>query len=85
MAMRIARQVAWQVIDGEAMIVDLDSGKTLGLNETATWIWSHLDGRTAIDLAADLAAEFAISPVDAERDVNEFLSVLRERKLIAES
>ncbi len=83
--MRIAQQVAWQIIDGEALLVDLGTGKTLGLNPTATWLWSHLDGRSATELAAELAAAFDVSSSDAERDVDEFLALLRRKNLISES
>jgi len=81
--MRIAPQVAWQIVDGEAIVVDLDSGKTLGLNPTATWLWSHLDGRDARQLAEELASEFDVSRDEAEHDVSDFLRILNERKLIS--
>ena len=81
--MRIAPQVAWQIVDGEAIVVDLDSGKTLGLNPTATWLWSHLDGRDARQLAEELVSEFDVSRDEAEHDVSDFLRILNERKLIS--
>ena len=83
--MRIATQVAWQIVDGEAIVVDLDSGKTLGLNPTATWLWSHLDGRDARQLAEELMLEFEVGRDEAEHDVGDFLRMLTERKLISNS
>ena len=83
--MRLSPQVAWQIIDGEAILVDLASGKTIGLNPTATWLWSHLDGRSASELTEEMTSSFNVSRGDAEKDVSEFLNALRERKLISES
>jgi hypothetical protein len=83
--MRIATQVAWQIVDGEAIVVDLDSGKTLGLNPTATWLWAHLDGRDARQLADGLMSEFDVDRNEAEHDVDDFLRMLADRKLIANS
>ncbi len=83
--MRAASQVAWQIIDGEAILVDLASGKTIGLNPTATWLWSHLEGRDASELADEMTSSFDVDRSDAEKDVDDFLRLLRERKLIAES
>lgn len=83
--MRIAKQVAWQIVDGEAIVVDLDSGKTLGLNPTATFLWSHLDGRDARQLADELMSEFDVERAEAEHDVADFLRILNERNLIAAS
>jgi len=83
--MRYAPQVAWQIIDGEVMIVDLASGQTMGLNPTATWLWSHLDGHSASELTDEMTSAFDVSRNDAEKDVNEFIQLLREKDLIADS
>ena len=42
MALRIPSRLAWQVIDGEAVLIDLAHGKSLGLNPTGTFVWSLL-------------------------------------------
>lgn len=78
-------QVAWQIIDGEAVIVDLATGATIGLNPTATFLWSHLDGRDATALAEALAAEFEVERAEADADVRDFLGQMQERKLIIDT
>ncbi|HEX8172987.1 MAG TPA: PqqD family protein [Thermoanaerobaculia bacterium] len=83
--MHVAKEIAWQVVDGEAIIVDLASGKTIGLNPTGTYLWTQLDGRDEHELAAALAAKFDVDQESASRDVREFLSLLRERRLLTES
>jgi hypothetical protein len=83
--MRSASQVAWQIVDGEAIVVDLGSGKTIGLNPTATFLWSQLDGRDETELARALVSDFDVDPDQAASDVRDFLRTMRERNLIAES
>ena len=84
MPLQIGPQVAWQIVDGEAVVVDLESGVTIGLNPTATFIWSNLAGREESDLAAATAEHFGISGDEAASDVREFLAELRQRALIVE-
>jgi len=79
-----APQVAWQVVDGEAVVVDLASGVTIGLNPAGTFIWSQLAGHDENDIAAATATHFDIDAQTAAADVDEFLRMLRARNLIVE-
>ncbi len=72
-------RVAWQVLDGEAVLIDLDRGRSLGLNETGSLLWPLLPSSTENELATALVAEFDVAPETALRDVNAFLQELRER------
>ena len=74
-----APQVAWQVVDGEAVIVDLASGVTVGLNESGTFIWSQLAGHDDRDVAAAAAQHFGITDDEASADVRAFVEMLRTR------
>ena len=76
--------MAWQIVDGEAVIVDLATGATIGLNPTATFLWSHLDGRDETALAEALAAEFEVDRSEADADVRDFLGQMQQRKLIVD-
>ena len=83
---RIGPNVAWQIVDGEAIVVDLQSGKTIGLNATGTFLWSRLDGSSdAVALAAALVAEFDVTDEAAETDTNAFLAEMTQRGLIADA
>jgi PqqD family protein of HPr-rel-A system len=54
------------VLDGEAVIYDDASGDVHHLNPTATIIFQLLDGSgTVEELAADIAAAFALDPGEA--------------------
>ena len=82
----IGPNVAWQIVDGEAIVVDLASGKTIGLNATGTFLWSRLDGSSdPRALAAAMAAEFDVAGDEALSDTNEFLSEMSGRELIVDA
>ena len=74
----------FKVVDGEAMIVYTgDPASTHVLNPVGTRIWELLDGgRQAADLAAQIAAEFEVTPEAAAHDVGEFLEALDAAAMI---
>jgi hypothetical protein len=81
-AFAIHPRAAWQVLDGEAVLIDLDRGRSLGLNETGSFLWPRLPSSTEEDLVSALLAEFDVTPEKARLDVNAFLLQLRERGFI---
>lgn len=59
-----------------AAVVDLNG--LLTLNATGRWLWERLaPGRTAADLARELAAEFDVGEAEALADVEAFVAELR--------
>lgn len=82
---KIASHVAWQVVDGEAVIINVASGATIGLNPTATFIWTQLDGRSQSELAAATASQFGVEPGRAAADVEEILGEWQRRSLIVDA
>jgi hypothetical protein len=84
MPFRIDGGLAWQLIDGEAIVVDLVGGRTLGLNGTGSLIWSLLADHEEEEIAQAVAQKFEIDPSAAREDVRAFIQVLRERGLVAE-
>jgi hypothetical protein len=77
--------VAWQVIDGEAVVIDLAKGFSLGLNPTGSLVWSLLADHDETAIAGEVARTFDVSPETASRDVHEFLAAMRERGLLIEA
>jgi hypothetical protein len=83
---RFARSadVVSRVLDGEAVLLDLASGKYLGLNEVATRVWELLDGDRAFGaIRAALLDEFAVQPEVLDRDLDQLFAELTARGLIA--
>ena len=85
MAIALQPRLAWQVIDGEGLVLDLDRQRALGLNATATFLLPRLTNGDEESLAAALAAQFDVTPETARADVRSFLAELRRRGLLTES
>lgn len=82
-ALRIHSRVAWQMVGEEAVLVDLETGRAVGLNETGSFLWKRLEVMDEEELAAELAAAFSVEPDRAREDVARFLALLRERDFLA--
>ena len=84
MALRPAKGVAWQTIDEEGVVLDLDGGRSFGLNPAAAFVFSLLETHGEEQIADEVARRFAVGAEEARADVAEFLSVLRQRGLVVE-
>jgi hypothetical protein len=82
---RPASHVAWQVIDGEGVLMDLRAGNALGLNAVGVFVWSRLATLTPDEIVLGVAQEFRVERETAQRDVEAFLADLQARGLLAES
>ncbi len=80
--MKIHPRVAWQVVDGQAVLVDLDQGRALALNAAGSLLWSRLEGRSEPELVAALQEEFEVDAQRAAADVREFLALLERRGFV---
>lgn len=64
---------AFEVVDGEAVVIDLDSGTYYTLNDTGTAFWQMLDGQKRIEEhAAGMAETY---DVDVERIIADFIEL----------
>ncbi len=82
-APRPSPRCAWQVLEGEAVILDLEGHKLMGLNPTGSFVWGLLDGRrTLAQIAAAVADRFQVSVDRAAADVSAFAGLLSHRGLI---
>ena len=74
---------SWREIDGETILLDLESSKYLGLNRAGTVLWPAIvHGSSKDELTQRLAAEFELDPDQAARDVDAFIAACRERNLL---
>ncbi len=73
----------WRVIEGEAILVKVDSGEVSHLNEVATKIWQAIDGQRKVsDIIKHILDSFEVKKEEAEKDTLEFLKGLAEKKII---
>jgi hypothetical protein len=76
-------QVMFRDLAGEAVLLDLESGRYYGLNESGTRMWSLLVQHGRIDLALrDLLQEYDVPPERIEKELLLFVETLASRKLL---
>lgn len=82
--LRIAPGLVWRIVDGEAAIVDLAGGRTVGLNRTAALVWSLLADHDEPAIVEAVAERFEVDAETARADVRRLLAALRARGLVVE-
>lgn len=71
-------------IDGEAVLMDVDSGSYFNLDAVGTAVWNRLADPVRVDaLCAALAQDYDAPDDVIERDVLAFLTRLHDNRLIA--
>lgn len=77
------KDVPWRIIEGEAIVVDVEGGEIIHLNETGAVVWDGLDGKTTVSGIVDrVCDEFDVDRETAEKDVAEFLKLLTDKKVV---
>ena len=75
--------VVAETLDGEATIVDLDTGTYYALNQSGSLIWDELGrGADPESIAGALASTYGLDPPDASAAVEELIGRLSELALI---
>lgn len=73
----------WRRIEDETVVLALDSSLYLAMNPAATELWPMLiDGATRAELASRLQTVFGIEKAQAEGDVDAFLDVCDDHRLL---
>lgn len=81
--MNIPEDVLSRELDGEAVLLDLRSGRYFGLNGTGARVWAFLkEGLEREAIAEKLTDEFEVDLERARADVDVFITALMERGLI---
>lgn len=79
----VPEQVLFRDLAGEAVLLELDSGRYYGLNESGTRMWSLVVRHGRIDTALqDLLHEYDVSPERLEKELLLFVETLASRKLL---
>ena len=85
--LRHSPDVVFRELDGEAVLLDFNTGRYFGLNTVGTRVWTLLaSGASVADVTRAIEGEFEASANDVARDVDELVSQLVSRGLlVAES
>ncbi len=77
------KRVPWRIIEGEAVLVKVDSGEVVHLNEVAAEIWRIIDGQRKISgIIAHICSSFDVDREQAEKDTLDFLGSLLGKNLV---
>jgi len=89
MAMSFAQRVAipdnvmLRELEGESVILDLDSESYFGLDEVGTRMWQLVTESPSIQVAFEaLAEEYEVEPETLREDLGELIGTLLDRGLI---
>lgn len=78
--------VAAQFADGEAVLLDIESGQYFSLNPVGSRIWELCDGtRSATEIVSVICNEFDVAEDVAAVDTRDILRELEKAKLVVES
>jgi hypothetical protein len=76
--------IPWNIVDDEAVLLNLDSGHYYSLNESGRRIWELLDGNNTIsDVISAICEEFCVKRENAAKDINTLVDELLEEKLVS--
>jgi hypothetical protein len=80
---QVSADVVFREIEGEAVLLDLASGRYFGLNAVGTRIWAVLSGGGSVDDAvATIVAEFDAPETQITGDVRALVDELLGRGLL---
>lgn len=81
--MKQSPDVVFRDLDGEAVILDLESGTYFGLNEVGTRVWQLVgEGRSEAEIVGTLARDYDATREVIAHDVARLLEQLRGRRLV---
>ena len=76
------KDVAWRIIEGEAILISAEDSMLHSLDEVGTRIWELADGTNTMSaIAKTIFEEYEIDMKTAEGDVEEFVANLASDKL----
>jgi hypothetical protein len=71
------KNVAWRVIEQEAILISSEDSMLHSLDEVATLIWEMADGEHTVDQIVDrVCEEYDVEREQAQKDTVEFLEKL---------
>ena len=83
---RVPDDIVFRELDGEAVVLNLESGMYFGLDEVGTRIWQLVDEHRTLRRALEaLVAEFDAPSSQLERDLLQFIDLLSAKGLVATS
>ena len=77
------KEIAWRIVDEEAVLVLPDENKVKILNRTGTFIWELIDGKTTVgEIAGRIHDRYHVDPRTSLQHTLEFMEQLKTNNLI---
>ena len=78
-----SEHVTWKALEGESVLLNLETGVYFSLNETGTAAWELFDGATSLATVGEaLCARFNVSAEHVRQDLFELTQTLLEEGLV---
>lgn len=78
-----SKHVIWNIVDGEAVLLDTQSGIYYGMNSTATALWKLLEvPNTVEEIVLGMMSQFPVDKAVLTRDVEDIVMTLGTKRLI---
>jgi hypothetical protein len=80
-------KTAWEVLDGEGVVINTDTSAYYSLNHTGTRVFELLAAgpRSVADLTRDAIETFSATPEEASAGISHILELLLQENLIIEA
>ena len=76
-------EILWKLIEDKVVLLDMDEGRAITLNEVGSHIWTSLEKeKTNDELVLDVVTAFNIDEDTAKKDTHSFLDEMLKKDLI---
>lgn len=73
MRLRRVKGIAWRVVEGEAILVNVRRDEVIHLDAVGSFIWSKMDGQTTLEeIARGMVGEFEVDLETSMEDIRDF-------------
>ena len=79
----IPEDLVYQELDGEMVLLNMQSGQYFGIDEIGSKIWALLEEKVMpVDIVKRLITEYEVTEEDCQQQVAEFLDELAQEGLV---
>ena len=75
-------RLAWREIGGETVIISPEDSQVHELNETASLIWKHAEGKKLQEVAERVSSVYEISVEAARADIDALVTAWQQKQLV---
>jgi hypothetical protein len=79
---RYSSKIAWQSLDDEVVVIDLENRRVLGLNSSGAFVWTLAETHTVSQIADALSDGYDVEPSIARSEVQSFFDDMCGRGLL---